>query len=239
MTPFAEAANAAVSRPTRYSGPPNRRDVQADCDGAVVFVVDRDATARRSLTTVIEAQGLRCESFAAAADFLRRRVSGAPSCLIADIDPPRMNGLELQAHIAMAQAETPVIFMAQRADAATAVKAMKAGALEFFTEPVDDQALVDAIRTALERSANANRLTAEVRVLRERYATLTHREREVMDLIVAGRMNKQIAFELSIREVTVKVHRCRVMAKMHARSLAELVRFSIGLASNSGRAAAA
>ncbi len=236
---IADHSAGAVGRPTRYAGPRNGPDTDGDCAGAVVFVVDRDAAARRALTAVIEAWGLRCESFAEAEDFLCRKPPGAANCLIAHVDPPRMSGLELQAQMALADADTPVIFVARRADAATAVRAMKAGALEFLTGPVDETALVHAVQAALERSAKVRRHAAEVRTLRERYASLTNREREVMELIVVGRMNKQMAFELTISEVTVKVHRGRVMAKMCARSLAELVRFSIRLAAfDPSRAAA-
>ncbi|EEA03284.1 two component transcriptional regulator, LuxR family [Burkholderia sp. H160] len=189
----------------------------------VVFVVDDDVSVRESLETVIDFAGLKAETYACAQDFLMRSRDRVPSCLVLDVMLPDLSGLDLQNLIASERTDTPVIFITSHADVATTVRAMKAGAVEFLTKPFDDQVILEAIRHALERSRVALREEAGMQSIRDRYAFLTCREREVMTLIVTGLLNKQVGGELGISELTVKMHRRQVMRKMKARSLAELI----------------
>jgi FixJ family two-component response regulator len=195
----------------------------------IVFVVDDDISVRESLELLIPSAGWRVETFASAQDFLAYDRPLAPSCLVLDLSLPDLNGLELQTRIAANQLEMPIIFITGHGDVPTTVRAMKAGAAEFLTKPFPDQVLVDAIQSALERSRAALDHEAEMRALRERYASLTEREREVMALVVAGLLNKQVGGELGISEITVKAHRGKVMRKMRADSLANLVTMSARL----------
>lgn len=195
----------------------------------LVFVVDDDISVRESLELLIPSAGWRVETFASAQDFLAYDRPLAPSCLVLDLSLPDLNGLELQTRIAANQLEMPIIFITGHGDVPTTVRAMKAGAAEFLTKPFPDQVLVDAIQSALERSRAALDHEAEMRALRERYASLTGREREVMALVVAGLLNKQVGGELGISEITVKAHRGKVMRKMSADSLADLVNMAARL----------
>jgi FixJ family two-component response regulator len=193
-------------------------------DQSVVFVIDDDASVRESLLDLFASVGLHALAFASPAEFLSHKVSDGPSCLVLDVRLPGLSGLDFQAELAKAKVNLPVIFITGHGDIPMTVRAMKAGAVEFLTKPFRDQDLLAAIEHALERDRARRREHAERSVLHTRYATLTPREREVMTLVVSGRLNKQSAAELGITETTVKVHRHHVMAKMDAGSLADLVR---------------
>jgi FixJ family two-component response regulator len=189
----------------------------------IVFVVDADASVRESLQSLIRNAGCQAETFASAEEFLSRPRALTPSCLVLDVALPNLNGLDLQKRIAADRVDMPIIFMTGAGDTPTIVRAMKAGATEFLTKPCDDEVLLSAIRYAVHRSNCVLREEAEMRLLRSYYASLTAREREVMDLVVAGELNKRIGGELGISEITVKAHRGKMVRKMKADSLAELV----------------
>ena len=191
----------------------------------IVYVVDDDVSVRESLELLIRWAGWQPRTFASAWSFLHHPVERVPCCLILDVGLPDLNGLDVQQRL-MARPDLPVIFITGQADVPMTVRAMKAGAAEFLTKPFDDEVLLTAVRRALESSDMAQRETAELEELRGRYASLTRREREVMNLIVAGLLNKQVGVELGTSEVTVKAHRGRVMQKMRAASFADLVRIS-------------
>jgi FixJ family two-component response regulator len=192
----------------------------------IVFVVDDDISVRESLELLIQSAGWQPETFASAHEFLSRPRSLVPSCLVLDVSLPGINGLELQKQVAAERPDMPIIFITGHGDVPTSVEAMKAGAVEFLTKPFSDNVLLNAIGNAIERSRVALGQEAEIRVLQDRYASLTPREREVMSLVVTGMLNKQIGGELDISEITVKAHRGQVMRKMKASSLAQLVKIS-------------
>jgi len=196
---------------------------------SIVFVVDDDISVRESLELLIGFEGWRSETFASAHEFLARLRPVIPSCLVLDVSLPGVNGLELQKRIAVERAEMPIIFITGHGDVPMTVQAMKAGAVEFLTKPFGDEALLGAIRNALERSRVALDLEAEIRMLRDSYTLLTPRERQVMVLVVSGLLNKQVGGELGISEITVKAHRGQVMRKMKANSLPDLVTMSARL----------
>ena len=189
----------------------------------IVFVVDDDVSVRESLELLIRTEGWQPKSFASAQEFLAHPRVSVPSCLVLDVVLPDLNGLELQKRMAADQSEMPVIFITAYGKVPMSVEAMKGGAIEFLTKPFDDDVLLSAIRNAIDRSRGALRQEVELRELRDEYATLTRREREVMGLVVSGLLNKQVGGELGISEITVKAHRGRVMQKMKAGSLADLV----------------
>jgi len=189
----------------------------------IVFVVDDDISVRESLELLITAAGFRPELYASAQEFLDRPRAACPSCLILDVGLPDLSGLELQQKIAGDRADMPIIFITGRGDIPMSVRAMKAGAAEFLTKPFSPEVLLDTIRTALERSRTSLNDQSNLQMLRDRHGKLSGREREVMALVVRGRLNKQIGGELGISEITVKAHRGRMMRKMRAKSLPELV----------------
>jgi FixJ family two-component response regulator len=192
----------------------------------VVFVVDDDVSVRESLDLLIRTEGWQSETYASAEAFLARPRALVPSCLVLDVSLPDLNGLDLQRRIGVDRSDLPIIFITGHGDIPMTVRAMKAGAVEFLTKPFGDDALLTAIASAIDRSRAALEQEAGMQVLRSRYATLSKREREVMALVVSGLLNKQIAGELRISEITVKAHRGRVMRKMGADSLADLVKMA-------------
>jgi FixJ family two-component response regulator len=193
---------------------------------AVVFVIDDDPSMRLALEDLVSTVGLEVRAFAAPQEFLQSKPPDAPGCLVLDVRLPGMSGLTFQQELAKEGLALPVIFITGHGDIPMSVRAMKAGAVEFLTKPFHDQDLLDAIHTAIERDRKRRREAVRLAELRERFATLSERERQIMTLVVIGRANKQIAAELTLSEMTVKVHRGQVMRKMHARSLPELVRMA-------------
>jgi FixJ family two-component response regulator len=189
----------------------------------VVFVVDDDASMRDALASLLVSIGLRVECFASPADFLDARPGESPSCLILDVRMPGVSGLELQRLLAHAERQIPIIFISAHGDIPMAVRAMKAGALEFLPKPFRDEDLLDAIRQALDRDAAARADRVEIGRIRGRHTRLTARQRQVLNLVMEGRLNKQIAAELGLSENTVKIHRRRIMETMSATSVAKLV----------------
>jgi FixJ family two-component response regulator len=190
----------------------------------IVFVVDDDISVRESLELLIRSEGWQPETFESAQEFLAHPRALVPSCLVLDFSLPGLNGLELQKRVAVERTDMPIIFITGFGDVPMTVQAMKAGAAEFLTKPFGDDVLVSAIRNAIERSKTALGHEAEMQALRDRYESLTPREREVMALVASGLLNKQVGGELGISEITVKAHRGQVMQKMKADSFADLVK---------------
>ena len=193
---------------------------------SVVFVVDDDPSVRASLKSLFESVGLHVQLFGSADDFLQNERPDIPCCLVLDVRLPGLSGLEFQSELARAGTDVPIIFMTGHGDIPMTVQAMKAGAVEFLTKPCRDQELLDAVRVAIEGHRATRQEEKHLAALRQQFASLTAREKEVLGLVTAGLLNKQIAAELAISEVTVKMHRGNIMRKMQARSLADLVRMA-------------
>lgn len=201
----------------------------------IVFVVDDDPLIRDGLRSLIKSVGLHVETFGSSREFMQRKPSDAPACLVLDVRLPGLSGLDLQRELNESNIQIPIIFMTGHGDIPMSVRAMKNGAQEFLTKPVRGQDLLDAVQQAIARDRAARRERAKMADLRTRFDSLTPREREVLDLIVAGLLNKQIAGELNIEEVTIKTHRAHIMQKTQAESLAHLVRMNENLKSNDRR----
>jgi FixJ family two-component response regulator len=191
-----------------------------------VFIIDDDRGMRQSIQDLVESVGLRAESFATGEEFLRRKRTNDPSCLVLDVRLPQMSGLDFQRRLAETGVQIPIIFVTAHGDVPMSVRALKSGAVEFLTKPFRDQDLLDAIHQALQRDRAARERQAEIHDLQERYQALTAREREVMTLVVSGMLNKQIASEIGASEATVKIHRGHVMQKMQAGSVVDLLRMA-------------
>jgi len=192
---------------------------------AIVYVIDDDASVRKSLARLIRSEGLDVDTFSSARDFLLFNPPDRPGCLLLDLQMPGMTGLELQEALTVAKRSIPVIFITGFGNVPASVQAMKAGAVDFLEKPFADKTLLDVIRRAIQCDIQSRRTNRELSAVRKSWGTLTKREKEVFDLVVTGMLNKQIAFQLGITEKTIKVHRARIMQKMGAQSLADLVRF--------------
>jgi FixJ family two-component response regulator len=191
-----------------------------------VFIIDDDRGMRQSIQDLVESVGLRAESFATGEEFLKRKRTNDPSCLVLDVRLPQMSGLDFQRQLAETGMQIPIIFVTAHGDVPMSVRALKSGAVEFLTKPFRDQDLLDAIQQALQRDRAAQEQQAEIHDLQERYGELTAREQQVMALVVSGMLNKQIASEIGASEATVKIHRGNVMRKMQAGSVVDLVRMA-------------
>ncbi|WP_404294696.1 response regulator transcription factor (plasmid) [Microvirga sp. RSM25] len=207
--------------------------VPANAEEPVIFIVDDDEALRDALGSLFRSVGLKVEMFGSATELLQFRFPDVPSCLVLDIRLPRLSGLDFQAEMAEGNIKTPIIFMTGHGDIPMSVKAMKAGAIDFLAKPFRDQDILDAVAVALDRDRQRRHTEKQLSSLRASFGALTRREREVMGLVATGLMNKQIAGELGVSEITVKIHRGHVMRKMGARSLAELVRMVEMLGVNS------
>jgi len=197
--------------------------------GPVIYIVDDDVDVREGLHSLLQSVGLKSETFSSTTTVLKSKLADEVSCLILDVRLPGLSGLDFQAQVTKEQIKVPIIFITGHADVPMSVKAMKAGAVEFLTKPIREQDLLDAVGVALERDRARRRHENDMQALRASYESLSQREREVMSLVVAGLMNKQAAAEIGISEVTLKVHRHNIMKKLHARSLADLVRMADSL----------
>lgn len=195
----------------------------------VVFVIDDDADLRVALSSLFRSVGLQVQALATAPEFLQIKLPEGPSCLVLDVRLPGLSGLDFQAELSRAKIDIPIVFMTGHGDIPMTVRAMKAGAVEFLPKPFRDQDMLDAVQTALERDRGRRKSAGETARLKSSFETLTAREQEIMGLVTAGLMNKQIAGQLGVSEITVKVHRGNVMRKMNARSLADLVRMADAL----------
>ncbi len=221
-----EPVKEAVKEPLKQLVNPSGDQPAAE---PMVFVIDDDMSMRRALTNLFQSVGLKVEAFASAAELMRTRLPEVASCLVLDIRLPGLSGLDLQTELANANVHIPIIFITGHGDIPMTVRAMKGGAVDFLTKPFRDQDLLDAVRTAIERDRKRREVEKSVSNLQAMFETLSPREREVLAFVAAGLMNKQIAAELGLAEITVKIYRGHIMRKMHAKSLAELIRMTEAL----------
>jgi len=203
--------------------------LKEDGDQPIVFIVDDDVSMRRALTNLFESVGLKVEAFGSAPQLLQAKPPEVPSCLVLDIRLPGASGLDLQSDLAKANIQTPIIFITGHGDIPMTVQAMKSGAIDFLTKPVRDQDILDAVQAAIERDRKRRDLNRTVSTVRSRFESLSPRERDVLSLVTSGLMNKQVAAQLGLAEITVKIYRGQIMRKMGAKSLADLVRMSEAL----------
>lgn len=205
------------------------KQAQANADDPIVRIVDDDPSMRRALTNLFQSVGLKVEAFGSAAEIMDAKPPAVPSCLVLDIRLPGSSGLDLQADLAKANIHTPIIFITGHGDIPMTVRAMKSGAVDFLTKPVRDQDMLDAVQAALERDRKRRDAEKSVSGVRSRFESLSTRQRDVLSLVASGLMNKQVAAELGLAEITVKIYRGQIMRKMGARSLADLVRMTDAL----------
>jgi FixJ family two-component response regulator len=205
------------------------KQAQANVDDPIVRIVDDDPSMRRALTNLFQSVGLKVEAFGSAAEVMDAKPPAVPSCLVLDIRLPGSSGLDLQADLAKANIHTPIIFITGHGDIPMTVRAMKSGAVDFLTKPVRDQDMLDAVQAALERDRKRRDAEKSVSGVRSRFESLSTRQRDVLSLVASGLMNKQVAAELGLAEITVKIYRGQIMRKMGARSLADLVRMTDAL----------
>ncbi|MGY4504791.1 FixJ family two-component response regulator [Bradyrhizobium sp. GM24.11] len=202
---------------------------EADNNEPIVLVVDDDPSVRRALVNLFESVGLRVAAFGSAPEILQSKPPEVPSCLVLDIRLPGLSGLDLQADLAKANIHTPIIFITGHGDIPMTVRAMKSGAVDFLTKPVRDQDMLDAVQAAIQRDRKRREIEKTVSNVRSRFESLTPRERDVLSLVASGKMNKNVAAELGLAEITVKIYRGQIMRKMGAKSLAELVKMNEAL----------
>lgn len=202
---------------------------EADNNEPIVLVVDDDPSVRRALVNLFESVGLKVAAFSSAPEILQSRPPEVPSCLVLDIRLPGLSGLDLQADLAKANIHTPIIFITGHGDIPMTVRAMKSGAVDFLTKPVRDQDMLDAVQAAIQRDRKRREIEKTISNVRSRFETLTPRERDVLSLVASGKMNKNVAAELGLAEITVKIYRGQIMRKMGAKSLAELVKMNEAL----------
>lgn len=213
----------------------NSSSNEPDLKGAIVFVVDDDASMRDALSNLLRSVGIRVETFASTADFLQQPKTECPSCLVLDVRLQGASGLDFQAQLAESNSNIPIIFITGHGDIEMSVKAMKAGAVDFLAKPFREQNLLDAVSAALQADVRRRQVEQQFSDLHARYQTLTVREKEVMGFAVTGLMNKQIAGQMNLSEITVKIHRAHAMKKMCAKSFAELVRMAEALGTGQNR----
>jgi FixJ family two-component response regulator len=213
----------------RPKSPPEPASGKQAVKEPIVFVIDDDLSMRRALTNLIQSVGIEVEAFGSAAELLKCKLPDVASCLVLDIRLPGLSGLDLQTELAKASMRIPIIFITGHGDIPMTVRAMKGGAVDFLTKPFRDQDLLDAVVSAIDKDRKRREAEKAVANLQELYATLSSREREVLGFVAAGLMNKQIAAELDLAEITVKIYRGHIMKKMHARSLADLIRMTEAL----------
>ena len=211
------------------------KQAQVNVEEPIVLIVDDDPSMRRALTNLFQSVGLRVEAFGSAAEIMDAKPPAVPSCLVLDIRLPGSSGLDLQADLAKANIHTPIIFITGHGDIPMTVRAMKSGAVDFLTKPVRDQDMLDAVQAAIERDRKRRDAEKSVSGVRSRFESLSVRQRDVLGLVASGLMNKQVAAELGLAEITVKIYRGQIMRKMGAKSLADLVRMSEALGIGSGK----